>query len=104
MQSVRRTERHPHSEKHAFIIPNFGEEIFPFVQPDAMERKAGIDALVNIFGQTFGRHRAPFRSGHLFVEMTMIELGAQGVNTCAHKSSRGWAIACSRSCGGRCAT
>ena len=37
MQSVRRAKRHSHSEKHAFVIPNFREKIVAFVQADTMK-------------------------------------------------------------------
>ena len=38
MQSVRRAERHPHSEEHRFVIPHLGEEIVALMQTHPMKR------------------------------------------------------------------
>jgi hypothetical protein len=67
MQTMRGMERDLHSKKNAFVIPDLGEEIVPLVQTDAMQRQQRIDALVNVPGEAFGRHRPIFHCRDLFV-------------------------------------
>src|SRR5712692_2383579 len=81
MQTMRGMERHLHPEKNAFVIPYLGEKIVPFMQADAMQRQQRIDALVNVPGEAFRRHRPIFHPRHLLVQEPMIEFSVERFHT-----------------------
>src|SRR5712691_11806288 len=81
LETMRRAERHLHSEENAFIIPNLGEKIVALVQANAVERQTRVDALVNVTGQTLGRGRPVFHTGDLLVQVSMVEFGMQRAQT-----------------------
>ena len=80
METMRSAEGRAHPHKRAPIIPNFGQEIFPLVQSDPVERYERVHPFVNVFGQTLGCHRACFERFDVAVEMTVVELATQGMN------------------------
>src|ERR1700730_6825838 len=77
MQTMCGMERHLHSKKNAFVIPDLGEEIVPLVQTDAMQRHQRIDALVNVLGEAFRRDRTIFHGRDLSVQESMVEFSVE---------------------------
>src|SRR6266446_2699557 len=77
MQTMCGMERRLHSKKTPFVIPHLGEEIVPLVQADAMQRQQRIDALVDVTGEAFRRHRTIFHCRDLLVQMPMIEFSVE---------------------------
>src|SRR5438093_6003026 len=81
MQSMRRVERHLQSQKSRTVSPRFRKKIFALMQTNAVQRNYCVHAFVDVSGQTFGCNGTFFQPDDLFIQIAMIEFGAQCSDT-----------------------
>ena len=77
VQAMGGTKWPAQTEENGFVIPEFRKKIVTLMQSNAVQRQERIDTVIHVIGQTLSRHRAIFHSRHLFIQISMIELGAQ---------------------------
>src|SRR5438552_8786794 len=81
VQATRGDEADLHFQKHASISPCFSKKICPFMQSHSVNRNRCRHPFSNVSCQTFGSNRPILQSRNFFVEMTMVELLVQRLDT-----------------------